>query len=104
MEETVGSVCVLSCANSANPHQYLRPRPFCGENSVEKLSGGWKEGMQSENKIGGERERLCWESRWVGSEGGSEREDWGWEGKKEDAQTNASLGNRCNQLSQSAND
>lgn len=43
---------------------------------------------------------------WVGSKGESERGGSGQnkKKKKQDAQTNASLGNRCNQLSQSAND
>lgn len=40
----------------------------------------------------------------VGSKRGSESEEWRREGKKEDTKTNASLGNKCNQLSQSAND
>lgn len=55
-----------------------------------------------------EKEKDCVGRERVGGKGGWERkrglEVGGKERKKEDAQTNASLGNRCNQLSQSAND
>lgn len=50
------------------------------------------------------KERLLGESGWGEMEMVNERTGGGREPKKEDAQTNASLGNRCNQLSQSAND
>lgn len=56
---------------------------------VDELKISWEENKKEGGW--GTRERVKEKTR-----GGRE--------KKEDAQTNASLGNRCNQLSQSAND
>lgn len=85
MEETVGSPCVPLCHGVLiqRPNPVFETRLFTGNYGAEKQKrggGGWE-------RVGGEQRREMEMGR-----------------KEGDAQTNASLGNRCNQLSQSAND
>lgn len=61
---------------------------------VDKVRMSWEE----------KTERPLGESGWGEMEIVKERTGGGRKRKKEDEQTNASLGNRCNQLRQSAND
>lgn len=58
----------------------------------------------TENKMGGERKDCIGRKRGCELKKGMKWEDCRWDRKKGEAQTNASLGNRRNQLSQSAND